>query len=84
MRNCLEKLCVAMAYTMNLIQETIHRGMFMSASSVSSVVPQRAPSTNEPRVDWMKNMEKSLEFSQKQATFAPTFWIKNGRLAQLV
>lgn len=33
---------------------------------------------------WMKNMEKSLEFSQKQTTFAPTFWIKNGRLAQLV
>ena len=33
---------------------------------------------------WMKNMEKSLAFSQKQTTFAPTFWIKNGRLAQLV
>ncbi len=33
---------------------------------------------------WMKNMKKSLEFSQKQTTFAPTFWIKNGRLAQLV
>ena len=58
--------------------------MVLFTSSVSSVVPQRAPSVIELRQDWMKNIEKSLEFSQKQTTFAPTFWIKNGRLAQLV
>ncbi|MFR2732328.1 hypothetical protein [Hoylesella buccalis] len=73
----------AMVITLNPMKGTNRRGMFMFTFSLLFVVPQQAPAMKQ-RVNVDKNMEKSLAFSQKQATFAPTFWIKNGRLAQLV
>ncbi len=36
-----------MVFAMNQMQETIHRGMFMFTSSVSSVVPQQAPAMKQ-------------------------------------